>query len=130
MHVPCLDLLVIAARKARASIGSRTDASWSATYMQSKPSLSVSSANFWSCFKSKGFSLKTALAWEHAVDFVVVCIVSLVVLLLRWRQRLSMVAATLIVYSAALAISSHVFPWYTTTLLPWIAVLIGPLWTG
>ncbi|HLI07598.1 MAG TPA: glycosyltransferase 87 family protein [Ktedonobacteraceae bacterium] len=78
----------------------------------------------------KHFSLKTALAWEHAVDFVVVCIVSLVVLLLRWRQRLSMVAATLIVYSAALAISSHVFPWYTTTLLPWIAVLIGPLWTG
>jgi Glycosyltransferase family 87 len=75
-------------------------------------------------------NLKTALFWEHAVDFVVVCIVSLAVLLLRWRQRLSMAAATLIVYSTALAVSSHVFPWYTTTLLPWIAVLIGPLWIG
>jgi len=28
-----------------------------------------------------------------------------------------------------LAISSHVFPWYIAVLLPWIAVLAGPLWT-
>jgi hypothetical protein len=26
------------------------------------------------------------------------------------------------------AISSHIFPWYTTALLPWIAMLVGPLW--
>ena len=76
------------------------------------------------------FRLHTATFWEHAVDFIVISGVSLVVLLLRWRQRLSMAAATLIVYSTALAISSHVFPWYTTTLLPWLAVLIGPLWIG
>jgi hypothetical protein len=25
-------------------------------------------------------------------------------------------------------ISSHIFPWYTTALLPWIAMLAGPLW--
>jgi peptidoglycan biosynthesis protein MviN/MurJ (putative lipid II flippase) len=30
---------------------------------------------------------------------------------------------------AILAISSHVFPWYAPALLPWIAMLIGPLWT-
>ncbi len=78
----------------------------------------------------KHLSLKAALFWEHAADLAVVCIVSLVALLLRWRERLSMAAAVLIVYSTALAVSSHVFPWYTTTLLPWIAVLIGPLWTG
>lgn len=30
---------------------------------------------------------------------------------------------------AVFAISSHVFPWYAATLLPWIAVLAGPLWT-
>ncbi len=76
------------------------------------------------------FRLHTALFWEHAVDFVAISGVSLLVLLLRWRQRLSMAAATLIVYSTALAISSHVFPWYTTTLLPWVAVLIGPLRSG
>jgi hypothetical protein len=28
-----------------------------------------------------------------------------------------------------LSISSHIFPWYTTTLLLWVPVLVGPLWT-
>ena len=28
------------------------------------------------------------------------------------------------------AISSHVFPWYATALLPWIAVLWGPVHRG
>ena len=73
---------------------------------------------------------QVAVFWEHVVDLLAVGVASLVVLVLRWRQRLSMAAATLIVYSAALAVSSHVFPWYTATLLPWIAVLVGPLWAG
>ena len=30
---------------------------------------------------------------------------------------------------AVFAISSHVFSWYAAALLPWIAILIGPLWT-
>ena len=72
--------------------------------------------------------LQAAVFWEHVIDLIAVCVASLVVLALRWRGYLSIAAATLIIYSTALAISSHVFPWYTTTLLPWIAVLVGPLW--
>lgn len=71
-----------------------------------------------------------AVVLEHEVDLIFLSVVSLGVLIRRWRQQLSMAAATLIVYGAALAVSSHVFPWYTTTLLPWIAVLVGPLWIG
>jgi len=38
--------------------------------------------------------------------------------------------ATLLLIGTALAISTHVFPWYATALLPWVAVLVSPLWVG
>ena len=41
-----------------------------------------------------------------------------------------MEAATLLLISTTFAISPHIFPWYTTALLPWIAILTGPLWVG
>lgn len=74
-------------------------------------------------------NLSTTLFFEHIVDLIVVCIVSLVVFVLRLRDRISMEAATLVLIGVVLSISSHVFPWYTATLLPWVAVLVGPLWT-
>ncbi|HBE25132.1 MAG TPA: hypothetical protein DDW33_05520 [Ktedonobacter sp.] len=43
--------------------------------------------------------------------------------------KVSMEATTLLLLGTIFAISSHVFPWYTPALLPWIAILIGPLWT-
>ena len=66
---------------------------------------------------------------EHVAALLAVTIVLLLVLVLRLRERISIEVGTLSLISLALAISAHVFPWYTTALLPWVAVLIGPLWT-
>ena|SRR6266487_2102633 len=66
---------------------------------------------------------------EHIVDFLLVGVVSLVVFVLRVRNRLNMETAILLLYGVVLSISSHVFPWYTITLLLWIPMLVGPLWT-
>jgi len=41
---------------------------------------------------------------------------------------MSMAMAALLLYVAILAISPHVFPWYTTVLLLWVPLLIRPLW--
>ncbi len=74
-----------------------------------------------------GYIAETILQ-EHIVDVIVICGTSLVVLALRlWK--VSMEVTTLLMIGAILAISSHVFPWYATAFLPWIAMLIGPLWT-
>ena len=70
----------------------------------------------------------TAVLLEHVVDLAVVGVVFLIVLVLRLRERISMEMATLLLIGTALAISTHVFPWYATALLPWVAVLVGPLW--
>ena len=74
------------------------------------------------------FTLAETILQEHIVDVIVICGTSLVVLVLRlWK--VSMEVTTLLMIGAILAISSHVFPWYATAFLPWIAMLIGPLWT-
>jgi hypothetical protein len=78
--------------------------------------------------QAHGFSLTTTVMQQHVVDVVVICAMSLVVLALR-IFKLSMEATTLLLLGTIFAISSHVFPWYTPALLPWIAILIGPLWT-
>ncbi len=75
------------------------------------------------------WSLQTSVAREHLVSLLLIVAVSLVVFVLRLRQRMSMPMAALLLFGAILAISPHVFPWYTTVLLVWIPLLIGPLWT-
>lgn len=77
---------------------------------------------------SYGFPLATIITVEHIVDVIVVCVMSLVVLALR-RRKVGMEATILLLIGTILAISSHVFPWYVAVLLPWIAILIGPMWT-
>lgn len=77
-----------------------------------------------------GLQLATIISLEHIVDLVVVGTVSLVVLALRLREHISMEAATVLLIGTTFAISPHIFPWYTTALLPWIAMLVGPLWVG
>src|SRR5690348_1598432 len=42
----------------------------------------------------------------------------------------NMEAATVVLISTVFAIPPHIFPWYTTALLPRIAMLAGPLWMG
>lgn len=50
----------------------------------------------------------------------------------RWRSqgRISIETGILLLTGAIFAVSSNLFPWYTAAFLPWIALQIGPLWTG
>ncbi len=66
---------------------------------------------------------------EHLVDVFVVGTASVIVFVLRWRNRISMEAGTLVLFGVILSISSHVFPWYTTILLLWVPVLLVPFWS-
>ncbi len=70
-------------------------------------------------------TLQTIVTVEHVIDVLAVVLTSLVVFLLRRRKRISMEAASMVLIGVIFAISSHVFPWYITALLPWIAVLFG-----
>src|SRR5262249_750835 len=73
-------------------------------------------------------TMTTTILLERIVDLFLLGSISLVVLLLRLRERISVEGATLLLIGTFLSISSHVFPWYTTALLPWVAMLVSPLW--
>jgi hypothetical protein len=73
--------------------------------------------------------ISTTIILEHIVDALLVSAVSLIVLVMRLRKHISIEAGVLLLYGVVLSISSHVFPWYTTTLLLWVPVFVGPLWT-
>ncbi|HKF37422.1 MAG TPA: glycosyltransferase 87 family protein [Ktedonobacteraceae bacterium] len=73
--------------------------------------------------------ISTTITLEHIVDVLLVSTVSLIVFVMRLRGRISREAGVFLLYGVVLSISSHVFPWYTTTLLLWVPVFIGPLWT-
>src|SRR5437763_3218466 len=66
---------------------------------------------------------------QHIFDAIVLAGMSFIVLLFRLFKGLSIEAGTLLLIGTVLAISSHIFPWYTPALLSWIVVLVGPLWT-
>jgi Glycosyltransferase family 87 len=70
--------------------------------------------------------LTNTITLEHVVDIILVGTVSVIVFVLRRRNRMSIEMGTLILFGVILSISSHVFPWYTTTLLLWIPLLPGP----
>jgi hypothetical protein len=76
-----------------------------------------------------GLSATFTLVVEYLIDLFVVCSVSLLILMLRLRERMSMEAAILILIGIVFAVSSHIFPWYTTVLLLWVAALVKPIWT-
>jgi hypothetical protein len=77
-------------------------------------------------------SLETQLALDpllqRSAGAGLVVAVGLVVFVLRLRERISMEAATLLLIGTIFSISSYIYPWYVTALLPWVALLIGPLW--
>ena len=73
---------------------------------------------------TRGLPLATIVTQEHIVALVLLAGASLLVFLLRQSERISLAAGTLILFGLILAVSSHVFPWYTPTLLPWIALLL------
>ena len=75
----------------------------------------------------RNLALAAILLLERIVAVVLLASVSLLVFVLRQRARLSVEMATLVLIGTFLSISSHVFPWYTTALLPWVALLVAPL---
>ena len=79
--------------------------------------------------RDHGLTLAATIMLKHIVDVIVVCGMCLIVLLLRLLKNISIEAATMVLVATVFAISSHVFPWYTAALLPWIVVSPGPLWT-
>jgi hypothetical protein len=74
--------------------------------------------------------LTKTITFEHLVGVFVIGSASVIVSTLRWRNRISVEAGTLILFAAILSISSHVFPWYTTILLLWVPVLLVPFWSN
>ncbi|MBV9021592.1 MAG: DUF2029 domain-containing protein [Ktedonobacteraceae bacterium] len=76
-----------------------------------------------------GVNKTVVLAVEYFLDLVAVGMVAFAVVWLRRQRRVSVEAVTLVLIGTVFSVSSHIFPWYTTALLPWVAVLIGPLWT-
>jgi len=51
------------------------------------------------------------------------------VFILRLWKRMSVEMAILILIATIFSISSFVYPWYVTALIPWVALLLGRLWT-
>lgn len=66
---------------------------------------------------------------NYLIDLLIVGAVSLSILRLRWNEQITMESAALVLFGTIFAVSSHIFPWYTPTLLPWLAFLLGAVWT-
>ncbi len=66
---------------------------------------------------------------EHGVAGVLVIGMGAVVFILRLWKRMSVEMAILILIATIFSISSFVYPWYVTALIPWVALLLGRLWT-
>jgi hypothetical protein len=65
---------------------------------------------------------------QYGVDVLLVGPVCLLVLWLRWQERISMEMAALILIGTVYSVSTHIFPWYTIALLLFVPLLIEPLW--
>jgi len=69
--------------------------------------------------------LQIAIRLELLIDAIVVGSVALIVWLLWRRERITMEVAILLLIGIVFACSSHIFPWYTPVLLPWIIPAVG-----
>jgi hypothetical protein len=84
---------------------------------------------YWISF-SLHFKYAVTLIQQHVIEALFAGLMALIVLIMRIMRYASMEASTLFLTGVVFAISSHVFPWYATALLPWIAVLAGSPWTS
>ncbi|HVU69646.1 MAG TPA: hypothetical protein VHD63_21100, partial [Ktedonobacteraceae bacterium] len=78
----------------------------------------------WSWGSQLHLPLGQVIAWEHGVAVVLLAGTALTVMVARARKRISLPACVLLLFGLVLAVSSHVFPWYVTALLPWIVLLL------
>jgi hypothetical protein len=74
-------------------------------------------------------NLPKLLSVTHMLEMAVAGVIVLVICIKRLRKRISVEAALLILIAAVLMVYAHVFPWYMTALLPWIAIVAVPIWT-
>ncbi len=66
----------------------------------------------------------------QAIEVIGMGTTVVIVLVQRWRGRMRPETAVFVLTATILVIYAYVFPWYTTALLPWIALLAEPLWTA
>lgn len=64
---------------------------------------------------------------EYATDAVLLAAVLAIILPAMRRGLISIELAAVVLFGVLFAMSSHVFPWYVTALLPWIACSTQPL---
>ncbi len=76
---------------------------------------------------TRGLNLTITRQLEQVVALAMVGMTALGVLIQRWRDRISVEAATLLLIGVVLVAYAHVFPWYAPALLPWIALLASSL---
>jgi hypothetical protein len=67
---------------------------------------------------------------EHIGSLTFFLLVAVGIFVLRWRAYIGREMATLVLFGAILAVSTHVFPWYSAILLLWIPLLIDPIQRG
>jgi Glycosyltransferase family 87 len=74
-------------------------------------------------------SRKSTLVIQYGVDLLLMVAASLLVLWLRSRRSISPEAGALILVGMIFVISPSIFPWYSAALLPWVTLLVVPLWS-
>lgn len=83
----------------------------------------------WQIFHVPHLDFAYVVQRQHYAEAMFAGLMALLVVVLRLLKNISMEAAIMLLSGAVFAISSHVFPWYAAALLPWVALLVGPLWT-
>jgi hypothetical protein len=83
----------------------------------------------WVTYKVLHVSDTITLGAEYGVDLLVVLPVLAFLFIARLRERISIEVASFVLIGLILAVSSHIFPWYTPALLFFVPLLLGPLWT-
>lgn len=78
-------------------------------------------------------SLSVQFGWPILVTYIVdlLLVGSSTLLVWFWRrtERISVIAAILLLLGTILLVSTHIFPWYTIALLPSVALLIEKPWS-
>jgi hypothetical protein len=75
------------------------------------------------------FSPTLTRALTYLLDLALVGSAVLIIWWLRQQAHISVEAGALVLIGAIFAASSHIFPWYTAALLPWVALHTGSLRT-
>jgi Glycosyltransferase family 87 len=60
----------------------------------------------------------------HKLEMAIVGVTILVICIQRLRRQITEEAALLILIAEVLMVYAHIFPWYVTALLPWIALMV------